>query len=116
MSLDSLKKTIRGTLFRLQPDNGDGPLLDRFSVARDQTAFEELVRRHGPMVLQVCQRVLGHQQDAEDAFQGTFVLLARKAGTVARMASVGGWLHGVALRTALNAKKLRARRALLGTV
>lgn len=111
MDRNHLEKAIRGTLFRLQPDSADGALLERFLTVRDQAAFEELVRRHGPMVLQVCRRVLGHQQDAEDAFQSTFVLLARKAGSVARMASLGGWLHGVALRTALNARKLRARRA-----
>lgn len=110
MDLDHLTKALRGTLFRLQPNQADSQLLERFLTTRDQTAFEELVRRHGPMVLQVCRRVLGHHQDAEDAFQGTFVLLARKASSVARMASVGGWLHGVALRTALNARKLRARR------
>src|SRR5262249_7179097 len=88
----------------------DGQLLARFNATGEQLAFEELVRRHGSMVLRVCRRILSHTQDAEDAFQAAFLVLARKAGAVAEMQSVGGWLHGVTYRTALNAKKRRGRR------
>jgi uncharacterized protein (TIGR03066 family) len=88
----------------------DGQLLSRFVAARDEEAFADLVRRHGPMVLGVCRRVLRHQQDAEDALQATFIILARKASSVVKRASVGSWLYGVAYRTALQARASLARR------
>lgn len=90
----------------------DGQLLQRFVAEHAEAAFQELVRRHGPMVLQTCHRVLHHTQDAEDVFQATFIVLMRKAAKVAKLESVGGWLHGVAYRTALNANKVRAQRRL----
>jgi RNA polymerase sigma factor (sigma-70 family) len=87
----------------------DGQLLTRFVASRDEAAFAALVRRHGPMVLGVCRRLLRHAQDAEDCFQATFLVLARKASSVRREA-VGSWLYAVAYRTSLEARSVRARR------
>src|SRR5213596_779571 len=70
-------------------------LLDRFIDHHDETAFAEVLRRHGPMVLTVCRRVLRHEQDAEDAFQAAFLVLARKSKGL-REPSVASWLFGVA--------------------
>jgi RNA polymerase sigma factor (sigma-70 family) len=89
----------------------DCDLLRRFSVARDQDAFADLVRRHGAMVLGVCQRVLQSHQDAEDTVQATFLVLARKAGSRAWHASVGPWLHQVAFCLACKARAAAARRS-----
>ena len=88
----------------------DGQLLAAYVERRDDRAFEALVRRHGPMVLGVCRRVLHHAQDAEDAFQATFVVLARKAGCVSQREAVAAWLYSVAYRAALHARESRARR------
>jgi len=88
----------------------DGNLLASFVATRDEAAFAALVHRHGHMVFGVCQRVLHHTQDAEDAFQATFLVLARKAGSVLNRASVSSWLYRVAFRTALDAKAARLRR------
>jgi RNA polymerase sigma factor (sigma-70 family) len=82
----------------------DRQLLARFASQREQSAFELLVRRHGPMVLGVCRRILGNRHDAEDAFQATFLVLAHKAGSIARRGSLGGWLYQVAYHMALKAK------------
>src|SRR5271166_3359922 len=81
----------------------DGQLLARFVAARDEPAFAALLRRHGPMVLGVCRRVLRDYHDAEDAFQATFLILARRAVSVAKRASVGCYLYAVAYRAALEA-------------
>jgi RNA polymerase sigma factor (sigma-70 family) len=85
----------------------DAELLRRFAETRDEAAFELLVWRHGGMVLGTCRRVLGRSVDADDAFQATFLALARRAGSVRRGESLPGWLHRVALRSAL---RLRAGR------
>jgi RNA polymerase sigma factor (sigma-70 family) len=88
----------------------DGQLLGRFVAARDEASFAALVRRHGPMILGVCRRVLRDAHDAEDAFQATFLVLARKAASVAKRESVGCWLYAVAYHTALEAGRRNARR------
>src|SRR5262245_11297074 len=90
----------------------DRALLARFT-AGDEAAFTELVRRHGPMVRGVGGRVLGHRADAEDAYQATFLDLARQAGRGDWRESLSGWLHDVAWRTA-NKARLRRRRRRVG--
>src|SRR5262249_32678250 len=88
----------------------DGQLLQSFIDCRDGDAVTALVRRHGPMVLGVCRRVLGGTHDAEDAFQATFLVLVRKATSIVPRELVGNWLYGVAYRTALEARARNARR------
>src|ERR1700726_4030578 len=87
-------------------DQSDQLLMQRFVAAADETAFAALVRRHGGLVLAVCRRGLGSGPDAEDAFQATFVVLAQKARSIRKQASVASWLYGVAYRLAL---QLRTR-------
>ncbi len=91
-------------------DASDQGLLKRYVDQRDETAFAALVQRYGPLVLGVCRRVLGHEQDSEDAFQATFLVLARKAGAINKGASMGGWLYRVAYRIARKLKGRQARR------
>ncbi len=98
----------------------DGQLLAQFLAARDQTgelAFELLVKRHGSMVERVCRQILDDPLDVHDAWQAVFLVLARRAGAIRNRESVGGWLHGVAVRVANRTKataighRVRERRA-----
>jgi len=102
MELATVTKCIRS----------DEQLIDQFLTgkkAESETAFETLVKRHGPMVFGVCRDVLRRDQDAEDAFQATFLVLARKAGTIHNREVLGCWLREVAYRTALRARERHAR-------
>jgi RNA polymerase sigma factor (sigma-70 family) len=112
MTARQLAPVLRGCLARPDPDAvADALLLRRFVSHGDEAAFELLVWRHGPMVHGVCRRVLRHEQDAEDAFQAAFLLLARKAGSIDGRGSVAGWLYQVAYRVALRARAAALRRA-----
>lgn len=93
-----------------QAGPSDRELLACFVAERDQAAFAELVRRHGPFVLGVCRRVAGHVQDAEDAFQAVFLVLARKARKLGNSDLLANWLYGVAVRVALRARRSAVRR------
>ena len=109
--IDSLIQHLRRTVLRWDGAGlTDGQLLERFLTTREEAAFEALVRRHGPMVLGVCLRILRNRHDAEDAFQATFLVLVRKAASVSPREAVGNWLYGVAQTTALRAKAAQARR------
>jgi RNA polymerase sigma factor (sigma-70 family) len=113
---------VLGHLRRLAGQPGeaevsDSGLLERFLRGRDEAAFAELLRRHGPLVLGVCRRVLTDSADAEDVFQATFLVLARKAASIRKRGSVASWLYGVAyrlarrLRTELARRRVREREA-----
>ena len=88
----------------------DGQLLDRFVERREASTFETIVERYGPLVWGVCRRVLRDHHDAEDAFQATFLVLARKAASVLPREKLGNWLYGVAFQTAMKARATRAKR------
>jgi RNA polymerase sigma factor (sigma-70 family) len=114
MPTDGLHRVLEHLRQALPPLDGgglsDGELLARFAAARDEASFAALVRRHGRMVLGVCRRVLGDAHDADDAFQATFLVLVRKAATLADGEAVGNWLYGVAYRAAVEARCALARR------
>ncbi len=88
----------------------DRELLGHFLTGNDEAVFEAIVRRHGPMVFDVCRTMLANAADAEDAFQATFLILARKAASIHNTTSLASWLHGVAYRTACQARTQFARR------
>ncbi len=88
----------------------DAPLLERFLTRRDAAAFEALVQRYGPLVLGVCRRVLEDEHDAEDAFQATFLVFARRADGIRNAGALGSWLCGTAYRVSLKARAARVRR------
>src|SRR5262245_25218343 len=106
IALHRLCRTSHG-----QPLQKDGELLESFVAHGDERAFEALLRRHAPMVMGVCRRVLGNEADAEDAFQATFLVLVRKAATIKPRGMVGNWLYGVAHTTALKARAMNAKRS-----
>src|SRR5215831_18207285 len=102
-----LRRLANGT----PSDNlSDDQLLARFRADREESAFAVLLRRHGRTVWNVCRRVLGQEQDAEDAFQATFLVLAGKASSIRHSEAVGSWLHGAAYRIAMRAKRDAAIR------
>src|SRR5437773_2731970 len=88
----------------------DADLLRRFADGRDESAFAELVRRHGPLVWGTCRRILGDRHAADDAFQTTFLELARRARSLHYPAALPAWLYGVAVRTARRDRVRQARR------
>jgi cytochrome c peroxidase len=102
-----IRRLVEDESVRQQPDRH---LLRQFTDRLDHAAFGTLLRRHGPMVLDVCRGVLSNEADAEDAFQATFLILARRAASIRKTGSVGSWLHGVAYRTALKARARSAAR------
>src|SRR4051812_30787969 len=113
MSLGRVRHALRylnGLLGRSAPAaHPDRDLLEAFARRRDDSAFAALVERHGPLVWGVCRRILAHEQDTEDAFQATFLVLARKAGSVSWRDDAGNWLYAVALRVARRARGRRER-------
>ncbi len=100
----------RAALLRDGAGLTDGQLLECFLHRHDEAAFEAIVRRHGPMVMGVCRRLLRHDQDAEDAFQATFLVLVRKAAAIASRELLANWLYGVAVNTARKARAAAAKR------
>jgi RNA polymerase sigma factor (sigma-70 family) len=106
-----VRRLGRGMKAETLGEQSDRQFVERFLAAHDEAAFEALLRRHGPMVYRVCWRVLQQDQDVEDAFQATFLLLAQKLQTVRKQASLASWLHGVAHRVALKAKAWAATRS-----
>lgn len=110
MTTDITRRAIRSH-FKPDADNlTDSDLLTAFIDNLDADAFETIVRRYGAMVFGVCHSLLGHRQDAEDAFQATFLVLARKASSIAPRGALANWLYGVARKASLKAREINARR------
>src|SRR5262245_60282970 len=93
------------------PESTDEELLAAFLADRSEAAFETIVTRHGPLVLQTARRMLGQVSDAEDVFQAAFLILSQKAGTVRPQSQLANWLYGVTTKLALKARRTAARRA-----
>jgi RNA polymerase sigma factor (sigma-70 family) len=110
MKANRLESFVRLVCQPARPGLSDGELLNALTRCRDAASFAALLERHGPMVLAVCRRVLGNEQDAEDAFQTTFLVLIRRATTIRRPESLASWLYGVAYITARKARNLNWRR------
>src|SRR5438552_13950698 len=113
MSVDranGLLRHVRRLLGSQRDEAADGTLLQRFALHADDAAFAALVHRHGPLVWSVSRRVARHEQDAEDVYQATFLLLARKAGVIRKSNAIASWLYGVAHRLALRTRCDAARR------
>src|SRR5579862_5394259 len=110
MSYAPVTMVAENVELKITPELGDADLLERFLVHRDEVAFASLVRRHSSTVWSVCRRVLPREQDAEDAFQAVFIVLARKAASIRKREAVGSWLYGVAYRIAMRAKRTGNRR------
>src|SRR6266481_2516583 len=108
--LDVVLRHIRRMVGNGDHEETDQELLARFAARHEEAVFERLMDRHGPMVLGVCRRMLSHEQDAEDVFQATFLVLARKAKSIRQRGSLGSWLYGVAYRLALKLRATAARR------
>jgi len=106
------QRRSQSLLNKLAAESSDKQLLERFVAHRDNVAFECLVQRHGAMVFGVCQRVLNQRQDAEDAFQATFLVLVQKASTIRKPELLGNWLYGVACRIARKARGRVSRRVI----
>ncbi|HEV8058456.1 MAG TPA: sigma-70 family RNA polymerase sigma factor, partial [Gemmataceae bacterium] len=107
---DFLRRLARGMAAETLNEHSDRELVQKALDERDEASLQAIVNRHGPMVYRVCWRVLQHSQDAEDAFQATFLILAQKLRTVRKQASLASWLHGVAHRVALKARAQSATR------
>src|SRR5437867_10817193 len=105
-----LQHLRRAVLLRDGAGMTDGQLLEDYISRRDEAALAALVRRHGPMVWGVCRRVLRNYHDAEDAFQATFLVLVRRAASIASRELVANWLYGVAYQTARKARATAVRR------
>jgi RNA polymerase sigma factor (sigma-70 family) len=112
MTLAASLRTPRAGAWADAVPDPDAALLRRYAADRDAAAFAVLVRRHGPLVFGACLRTAGHRADAEDAFQAVFLVLAQKAGRVARPELLGNWLYGVAVRVGRKARRAARRRHL----
>ncbi|HEV8059750.1 MAG TPA: RNA polymerase sigma factor, partial [Gemmataceae bacterium] len=108
--MDSIVRYVRKIALQDARSMSDAQLLESFITHQDESAFEALVTRHGPLVLSVCRRVLKNLHDAEDAFQATFLVLVRKAASLGKRELLANWLYGVAYRTAMKARVTTNRK------